>query len=66
MACVPWFSADGWERADSTAVQLVAPPCAADDLKVECLVKLSAVVRTEAQLDRYLALCWNHPSVSPT
>jgi len=66
MCTVPWFSADGWKHADSAAVQLVAPHCTdTDNLKVERLVELSAVIRTEAQLQSYLALCWNDPMVCP-
>ena len=50
-ACIPWFVADGGERADAAAVQLVSPrrdAATADDLKVKCLIELSAVVRAEA------------------
>ena len=61
--CSPRLSADSWKHTDATAVKLVATPCS-NNLKVECLIKLSTIIRAESQLDSDLTLGWNHPSVS--
>jgi len=50
LVCLPRLSANSWKDTDASAVQLVATT-RSNDLKVERLIKLSAVVRTEAQLE---------------
>jgi len=59
---LPWFPADSWKHTDTTTEQLVAATCT-NNLKVEHLIKLSTFIGAEGQLESYLTLCCNHPSV---
>ena len=56
----PGLSTDSGEGADTTAVELVAAT-GAHDLKVQGLVKLSELLRLEAQTDDHLTLSWDDP-----